>query len=205
MIDGEAVPQQVKDYYNKGLFAFEKKNYDYAIELFSQAVSLKKDFADARNYLHLSAQRKFQKNKPNNFGFLLQMIKNLPALVKGIIADIKNQPQLAIDNYEELLKSDPNNTYILVRLAQDLLNTRDYLSAIKTFELIRCVDPTNITSLKNLAKLYSQNDNYAKSRECYQSILKFIPHEAEAEKGLKNLDALGTIKDSFGPDANTNK
>ena len=59
---------QVKEYYNKGLLAFEKKNYDYAIELFSQALTLKKDFADARHYLRLSEQRKFQENPPNIFG-----------------------------------------------------------------------------------------------------------------------------------------
>lgn len=56
--------QQAREYYNKGLFAFEKKNYDYAIELFFQALNLKKDFADARHYLRLSEQGKFQENPP---------------------------------------------------------------------------------------------------------------------------------------------
>ena len=32
----------------------------------------------------------------------------------------------------------------------------------------------------------------------YQDILKMSPHEPEAEKGIKNLDALGAIKRNFG-------
>ena len=66
-MEPQASGQQVKDYYSKGLFAFEKKNYDYAIELFSHALSLKRDLADARHYLHLAAQRKLQENPPSPF------------------------------------------------------------------------------------------------------------------------------------------
>lgn len=190
--------QKVNEYYNKGLFAFEKKNYDYAIELFSQALSLKKDFADARHYLRLSEQRKFEKNPPGALISLFNKIINLPSLVKAIIFDIKNQPGLSIDEYEKILRSEPNNTYILTRLAQDLLKERDAASALKVFEEIRVINPNSIVALKNLGQIYSQLDNYSAARKCYETILKIVPHDPEAEKGIKNLDALGTIKDSFG-------
>lgn len=189
--------QQVNEYYNKGLFAFEKRNYDYAIELFSQALSLKKDFADARHYLRLSEQRKFQENPPGRLAVVLNKITNFPSLIKAIIFDIKNQPALAINEYEKALRSEPNNTYILTRLAQDLLKERDATSALKVFEEIRVINPNNIVALKNLGQIYSQLDNYSAARECYETILKIVPHDAEAEKGIKNLDALGAIKDSF--------
>ncbi len=189
--------QKVNEYYNKGLFAFEKKNYDYAIELFSQALSLKKDFADARHYLRLSEQRKFEENPPGVLTTLFNKIINLPSFVKAIIFDIKNQPGLSIDEYEKILRSEPNNTYILTRLAQDLLKERDAASALKVFEEIRVINPNSIVALKNLGQIYSQMDNYLAARECYETILKIVPHDPEAEKGIKNLDALGTIKDSF--------
>ena len=189
---------QALEYYNKGLLAFEKKNYDYAIELFSQGLSLKKDFADARHYLRLSEQRKFKENPPGLLAILFNKIKNLPILVKTIILDIKNEPASAIDEYEKILRSEPSNTYILTRLAQDLLKERDTASALKAFEEIRQINPQNILALKNLGMLYSQMDNYSQARRCYEAILKSSPHDPEAEKGIKNLDALGAIKDSFG-------
>ena len=188
---------QLKEYYNKGLLAFEKKNYDYAIELFSQALTLKKDYADARHYLRLSEQRKLQENPPNIFSGFFNKVKNLPLLIKTIILDIKNQSSPAIDEYEKILRTEPNNIYILTRLAQDLLKERDVASALKTFEVIKLIDPENIMALKNLGQLYSQMENYSSARQCYEAILKISPHDAEAEKGIKNLDALGAIKDSF--------
>jgi tetratricopeptide (TPR) repeat protein len=190
--------QRVKEYYNKGLFAFEKKNYDYAIELFLQVLSLKKDFADARHYLRLAEQRKFQENPPGAFEAFWNKIKNLPAFISAIILDIKNDSAGAIDVYERILMSEPNNTYILTRLGQDLLKERDAASALRVFEQIKLIDEKNIVALKNLGQLYSQMENYQAARQSYEAILKIVPHDHEAEKGLKNLDALGAIKESFG-------
>ncbi len=198
MAEENSLSHEAKKYYNKGLFAFEKKNYDYDIELFSQTLSLKKDFADARHYLRLSEQRKFQENPPGAISLFFNKIKNSPLLLKAIILDIKNQPAQATDEYEKILRSEPSNTYVLTRLAQDLLKERDVPSALKAFEEIRLIDSNNIVALKNLGQLYSQMDNYSSARQCYETILKILPHDLEAEKGIKNLDALGAIKQSFG-------
>lgn len=196
MPDEKATP--ATGYYNKGLLAFEKKNYDYAIELFAQALSIKRDFADARHYLRLSEQRKVKSEPKNIVNTLVIKLRNLPFLIQAIIYDIKNGSNHAIDKYEKILRTEPNNIYILTRLAQDLLKERDVESALKTFEVIKLVDPKNIIALKNLGQLYSQMENYSSARSCYQTVLKLSPHDAEAEKGIKNLDALGAIKDSFG-------
>lgn len=197
MPEESSVPQEVKEYYNKGLLAFEKKNYDYAIELFSQALSLKKDFADSRHYLRLAEQKKLQENPPSIFTLLFNKTKNFPLLLKAIALDVKNEPTKAIDEYEQILISEPNNTYILTRLGRALLSERNTISALKTFEEIRLIDPVNITALKNLGQLYAQTEEYLLARQCYEDILKITPHDPEAEKGMKNLDALGAIKASF--------
>ncbi len=189
--------QQAKDYYNKGLFAFEKKNYDYAIGLFSQALALIKDFAAARHHLRLAEQERL-KQQPHLKAFsFLNKIKNLPFLLKAIVLDIKNLPAAAVEEYEKILKSEPNNTYILTRLAQDLLKEQDTASALKVFEEIRLIDFHNVVALKSLGQLYAQTDDYASARKCYEDVLKISPHDHEAEAGIKNLDALGAIKEGF--------
>ncbi|MCG2677687.1 tetratricopeptide repeat protein, partial [bacterium] len=143
-------------------------------------------------------QGKFQENPPAAPVLLFNRIKSLPFLLKAIFLDIKNQPAAAIGEYEKILRSQPNNTYVLTRLGHDLLKERDTASALKVFEEIRLIDPKNITALKNLGQLYSQTDNYSSACECYKTILKVLPHDHEAEAGIKNLDALGAIKESFG-------
>jgi tetratricopeptide (TPR) repeat protein len=100
-MSGEFQAQQASEYYNKGLFAFEKKNYDYAIELFSQALKIKKDSPQTRHYLHLAAQKKAQQNPPTKLHSLLQKTWNLPLLVKAVILEMKKELSLAIDEYEK--------------------------------------------------------------------------------------------------------
>ena len=43
--------QELKEFYNNGLLAFEKQNYDYAIDIFSQIISDQYDHLEARHYL----------------------------------------------------------------------------------------------------------------------------------------------------------
>ena len=50
--------QDLKEFYDKGILAFEKQNYDYAIEIFSQIISSKYDHLEARHYLHLSLKNR---------------------------------------------------------------------------------------------------------------------------------------------------
>jgi len=198
MVEENTSVFEAKEYYNKGLIAFEKKNYAYAIELFSQALVLKKDFSDARYYLRLSEQRRLKENPPAPLSAILNKITSLPILLQALLFDIQNKPEQAIYKYEKILRLQPNNNYILIRLGQDLLKERDAQSALKVFESIRQISPKNVEALKNLGRLYGQMDNYAAARQCYQEVLNILPHDSEAEKGLKNLDALGAIKDNFG-------
>ena len=58
--------QELKEFYNKGLLAFEKQNYDYAIEIFSQILSSQYDHLEARHYLHLSLQKKAEGSRLNS-------------------------------------------------------------------------------------------------------------------------------------------
>lgn len=191
----------VNEYYNKGLLALEKKNYDYAIELFSQALMIKKDFPEARHYLHLAAQKKFTEYPPAVISIVFNKLKNAVFLLKAILLDTKRLTSAAMNEYEKILRSDPLNLYALSRLAQDLLKENDDASALKVLEEIKTHDPHNVNALKYMGQLYSQMDNYSEARLCYEAILKIHPHDPEAEKGLKNLDALGAIRESFGQTA----
>ncbi|MFH1245271.1 MAG: tetratricopeptide repeat protein [Candidatus Omnitrophota bacterium] len=193
-----SIPANVNEYYNKGLLALEKKNYDYAIELFSQALLLRKNFPEARHYLHLSAQRKITERPPALFNVIFNKLQNYIFLMKAILLDTRKLFSLAINEYEKILRSDPMNIYVLNRLAQNLLKENDAASALKILEEIKTIDPHNLNALKYLGQLYSQMDNYSEARQSYEAILKIRPHDAEAEKGIKNLDALGAIRESFG-------
>lgn len=195
------ITANVNEYYNKGLLALEKKNYDYAIELFSQALTIKKDFPEARHYLHLAAQKKFTEHPPAIISIAFNKLTNGIFLLKALFLDAKGLTSAAMNEYERILRSDPVNLYVLSRLAQDLLKENDGASALKVLEEIKTHDPHNVNALKYMGQLYSQMDNYPEARLCYETILKIHPHDPDAEKGLKNLDALGAIRESFGQTA----
>ena len=198
MAESNQLEQKLREYYNKGLFALEKKNYDYAIELFSQALTLKNDFADARHYLRLVEQRRVLEHPPSLPELLFNKLKNTLLLLKAMILDFRHLYAQAACEYEKILRSEPNNVLMLTLLAQELLKEKDALSAMKIFEQIRQIDPSNIMALKSLGRLCAQLENFALARECYEAVLKVCPHDPEAEKGVKNLDALGVIKQGFG-------
>lgn len=189
--------EKAKEYYDKGVLALDKQNYDYAVELFAHALSLKHDFPDARHMLRVAVKKKQEANPPSKLLIVFNQIKGFLPQLKAGIFESKNEPLKAIEQYEKILRDNPVNTQVLNKLAKVFLKENHKASAIKTFEEILDIDAKNLPALKNLGELYSHSDEYQKAKTCYERVLKIHPRDPEAEKGLKNLDALGTIRDSF--------
>lgn len=191
------LPKEVKDLYDKGIFAFDRKNYEYAIELFSQAIKLKYDFSEARHYLRFSQQR-FLKEKPPKFPFfILNKFQCLVCRLWVFIFYSKGDFKRAIDEYEKILRKEPFNEKILLKLARIFLKLEDINSALRTLEEVVQLNPANVEALKKLGELYIKTDNLSNARSCFSAVLAISPSDLDAEKFLRNLDALGTLKKNF--------
>lgn len=192
------IPKEVKDYYEKGIAAIKRENYDYAVELFSAALALKQDFAEARYFLWFAIWEK-QKKLPDPLKIktaLAKIIASFPTL-KGLFLKKSGRAWEAIYQLEKAMKIDPSNTNTLNAIAECLLSEGQTLNAIKILEAIPLIDNKNYKTLEKLGQLYKSIENYDKARAYYQATLRVNPNDAEADRAIKDLDALKTLKGSF--------
>lgn len=196
-IPDNETPREIKDLFDKGMQAFARDNYEYAIELFSQALRLKFDFADARHYLRLSQQRFLRERPPKFPAKAVSKLKYLIYKLRALIFYLRGDTKRAIYEYEKLLSNEPFNEKVLLELAIIFRRENQVNSALRTFEEVVQLNPKNIAALKNLGELYMQTDVLSKARSCFKTVLSISPRDLDAEKFLRDLDALGTLKRNF--------
>jgi len=185
--------QELKEFYNKGLLAFEKQNYDYAVEIFSQIVSFKYDNLEARHYLHLSLQKKAEGSKPSITNSISKLFLTIQA--DGMLK--KDNIPGCLETLEKIIASNPNDSETLKKIADIFYKKGMALHAINNLEEARLVNPKDIDALKKLGELYVKKEDYRNAKTTYESALKINPNDTEVLKSLKNLDALGTMKREF--------
>ena len=185
--------QELKEFYNKGLLAFEKQNYDYAIEIFSQIVSFQYDNLEARHYLHLSFQKKAEGSKPSITNSISKLFLTMQA--DGMLK--KDNIPGCLETLEKIIVSNPNDSATLKKIADIFYKKGMVLHAINNLEEARLANPKDIDALKKLGELYVKREDYRNAKTIYESALKINPSDTEVLRSLKNLDALGTMKREF--------
>lgn len=188
----------LKEFYNRGLLAFEKKNYDYAIEIFSQIVSSKYEHLEARHYLHLSLKNKAGHAKPSFVTNALNFVNRLLGILSAEAILKKGGVSAALEKLEKIIASDPNDTETLMKIADIFYRNGLEPNAIQNLEEAKSINPKDISVLKKLGGIYLKKEDYKNAKSNYDTILKINPGDTEALKALKNLDALGTIQKDFG-------
>ena len=194
----EISQQDLKEFYNKGALAFEKKNYDYAIEIFSQIVSSKYDHLEARHYLHLSLKNNKGANPPS---FIMNIVNSINRFLGTLSAEAllkKGNVSGALEKLEKIISGNPNDTHTLKKMAELFYKKNLIPHAIQNLEEAKSINPKGIDILKKLGEIYMRKEDYKNAKSNYEQALKINPSDTEALKSLKNLDALGTIQREFG-------
>ncbi len=184
----------ITDYLQKAKLAFEKGNEEYAIELLTHILSQSPNLIEARSLLHLVRQRLAQKKGRSPIHQILTSIIIFPDLLKAKWHESKKDRWKAISAYENILSKNPIERSSLLRMAHLLVQEQQLPSAIQILEELLQTWTNHLPALKQVAQLYMKVDQENKARECYERILKIDPKNTEAERSLKNLDALGTIR-----------
>ena len=186
--------QELKEFYNNGLFAFEKQNYDYAIDIFSQIISAQYDHLEARRYLHLSLQKKAAGSKPSLAG----SVNKFFLLIQANAMLKKDNISGCLEILEQIIAANPGDSEILKKIADIFYKKGMTMHAISNLEEAKIANPKDIDALKKLGELYVKKEDYHNAKSAYESALKINPSDTEVLKSLKNLDALGTLKLDFG-------
>ena len=191
-----SLPKEVKDYYVKGLEAIKRENFGYAVDLFSSALALKQDFAEARFYLWLSLWEQ-QKHHPNIIKLVTGKILGFVSMMGGMSMQKTGKTWEAIYQFERAMRADPGNPGILNAIADCFLSEGQTLNAIKILEGVPMINNKDSKTLKKLAGLYKGMENYDKARSFFKAALQANPNDMDAEHGIKELDAIKTLKGSF--------
>lgn len=189
--------KDLKEFFDKGVLAFEKKNYDYAIEIFSQILSSKYDHLEARSYLHSSLKNKLG-NQPASF--VTNAVNSVNRVFGAICADAllkKGNISSAFESLEKIIAKNPNDTEALKKIAEIFYKNGAIPHATQNLEEARSINPKDINILKKLGEIYLRKEDYKNAKTNYEQALKINPKDIEVLRALKNLDALGTIQREF--------
>src|SRR5689334_13139460 len=128
------IPRNLRELYEKGNAALQKKNFDYAIAIYNQILASEPAFYPCREAL-----RSCQFSKAGSGGgFLKKMFGSAsasPQLAKAQI-QLRTNPQEALATCEQLLNTDPNNSAAHRILAEAAMALDFPRTAVLSLEIV---------------------------------------------------------------------
>ena len=191
------VSQNLQPYFEKGIQAYAQGSYDYAVDLLSFVVRQSPDATEARRYLRLAIQKLYTQSPPSWLSQLASAIVGLPMRMGAGLCAMQGQYARAIRLYEQLLSLQPRSRGLLIRLASALERASLEDAAVSAYEELLGLDPNHASALRKVSGLSMKRGQDEQARRGFERILTVTPNDLEAQQGLRNLDALGTIKKGF--------
>jgi len=193
----QTVPTTLQPYFDKGIQAYTQGSYDYAVDLLRFVIRQAPDATEARRYLRLAIQKQSSQHPPSLPLQVGLTILTLPIRLWAILTQLRGDVARASHLYEWLLSVTPRSPSLLMRLAATLSRGGMVDAALQAYDELLASDPNHIGALRHLARLAMKKGNDAQARQCFERILQLRAGDLEAQQGLRNLDALGTIKKGF--------
>ncbi len=188
--------QSIGKIFEKGKQAFEKKNYDYAIDLFSQVLEGQPDNREARQLL-----RETEKRKVNEEGYPNPVVARLIGFIPWIKTMIFSDPESLIEACEQYLKIDPQNLSMRITLARALSELGHHNAAIWELQTLKQEYPDRPELFKALGVFHEKVGNSDKSTELLQRVKELDPTDREVDSMIKNTMAESTVKKGGWEDA----
>ncbi len=106
--------------------------------------------------------------------------ESLSHFLKGLLYDWDGMTGLAINEYEQAARYDPDSFAIHLKLGADYARIGELEKAIKEIETAQSINPRYLHSYYLLAVLYSASQEYQKAAEQYEKILVTFSRDEEA-------------------------
>jgi len=185
--------QQAQNFFNKGSAAFERGNFDIAIDLLMQCVSLSPGFSRARKLLRATQIAKFRKEKKSGLTTKLDDVKAAMMRVKiaGLLKAGKTES--ALIECEKLLTLNPLHSQN-VEMAVEAAEAADHPeAALFTVEAAYENNPDDMELLRRVADYYMTVGDYTKARDAYVKLNAYLPNDQTIFKQLKDAEARVTM------------
>lgn len=194
---------------DKAEVAFERRNYDYAIDLYLQLLDLQPNHTDARKRLHAVEIRKFQELGVTSSS-PAAWIKGLGSLVSALVLHLIRKHEKAMAACEAFLKKDPHNKFVLTLLAKAAAKGGFSETAIVVYEDLRArtgkpqgkmAIASHVRRLRALGELYDEAGDFPKATQCFEEIHHHLPTDRQADIKIRDLAARRSMKEGHWEEA----
>ncbi|MFN7181079.1 MAG: tetratricopeptide repeat protein [Planctomycetota bacterium] len=171
--------------------AIARGNFEYAINIYSEALKQDPQNDTLRKSLYLACTKNLEakgKKKLKSFGFMDN--------IKMTTLKTMKKYDKIIEFLQDYLIYDPHNTAQRIELASTLAKLNMIDAAISEYEIALLTDASNIQAAKELGYLYTQKGDAAKAQRYFSMVLKYQPDNRDIQKALRDLSALGTMTKS---------
>ncbi len=193
-----SIPTTLQPYFEKGIQAYTQGSYEYATDLLVYVIKQAPSATEARRYLRLAIQKQYSQHPPSGIASLAATILTFPLALWAGIESLSGRHDHAISLYEQLLCLQPRSQWLLMQLAASLSRAGLQDATLATYEDLLMLNPNHLRALRQLARLSMKRGQDEQARQCFERVLVLAPNDNEAQQGLRNLDALRTIKKGFG-------
>jgi len=189
----EMAPKKVRDIFNKAFTAFERKNYDFAIDLFLSVLKMEPRILQARKYLHAAALQRLKTKKRNAFSQAISTASAIPAHMKAASLIKAGKGLEALDVCENLIKDNPMDIKNIKLFSQAAAMADLPEAAVQLMETARDYHDSDIGLLNLLANFYMKMGRTRSARECFERICELVPNDPDALKLLKDALAMDSM------------
>jgi len=188
----DAISRPLRERYEKGLAAIQRKNLDYALAIFTQVLQQEPAFYACREAL-----RATQFKKSGGKGSLLKKVfgtaSNSPLLAKAQIA-LRSNPIEAINVAEQILNVDPGNNAAHKLLAEGALAADLPRTAALSLEILFKNAPDRDLALK-LGVALARAGQAERAESILSELADTFPNDQEISQALKNVSAKRTLSE----------
>jgi tetratricopeptide (TPR) repeat protein len=185
-MDADRTRKMGTDCWKRGNDAAVKQDWDYAIQMYGQAVGFVAENLAFRQTLRGSEQKKYGDNKT---GARMSKMKLLPIRARIKKAAGKADWDAVDKAAEEGLAINPWDSGINASLGE-ACRQRGYIDvAVFCYQAAAAGEPDKKHHWQTLAKLEEERGNYTQASSCWQRIRKIDPLDADARSSLSALDA----------------
>ena len=149
--------------------AVKRRNYPFAINLYSQLLGLQPDNGAARSGLREALFKKAEAKPPSK---LFAMIGGGPSLLLAKLFGLIRQHNAAASNYERYLRMDPLSESVNVSLATSLDRAGHSNSALAVYQAYARQEPRCLVASREAGRLLYEAGKLDDALEMYEQALK---------------------------------
>ena len=187
----QTLPRDVRALFTRGHDAFQRENYDYAIDLFNQVLVREPGLHECRKLLRV-AQLKKAGGGGGFFKKVFSSASSSPMVAKGQIA-LRTNPAEALAIAENILNGDPTNSgahRLIVDAARALEMPH---TAVMSLEMLLRNSPRDKEVAIQLANGFAEIGEPKRGESILADLYRANPTDNELAQALKNVSARKTL------------